>query len=141
MALIGEKDRKLIEDRFKTLVHPVKIINFTQEFECDYCRETRQLLEEVSSISDKISFEVYNFVTDKSVAEKYKIDKIPATIVMGEKDYGLRFYGIPAGYEFSSLLEDIIAVSRKESGLSEKTRGKLKEITKPVHMQVFVTPT
>ena len=141
MALIGDKDRKAIQDRLKELVNPVKIVYFTQELECQYCRETRMLLEELTSLSDKISLLVYNFVTDKAVAEKYKIDKIPATIVMGEKDYGTRYYGIPAGYEFASLLEDIIMVSKRESGLSEKTREKLKTVKESLHFQVFVTPT
>jgi glutaredoxin-like protein len=141
MALIGDKDRKAIQDRLKELVNPVKIINFTQELECQYCRETRMFLEEISSLSDKISLLVYNFITDKAVAEQYKIDKIPATIIMGEKDYGIRYFGIPAGYEFASLLEDIIMVSRRDSGLSEKTREKLKTVKESLHFQVFVTPT
>ncbi|SYZ73144.1 Glutaredoxin-like domain protein (fragment) [Candidatus Zixiibacteriota bacterium] len=141
MALISDKDRKAIQDRLKELVHPVKIINFTQELECQYCRETRMLLEELTALSDKISLLVYNFITDKTVAEQYKIDKIPATIVMGEKDYGIRYYGIPAGYEFASLLDDIIMVSKRDSGLSEKTREKLKTVKESLHFQVFVTPT
>ncbi len=141
MALIGDKDRKAIQDRLKELVNPVKIVYFTQELECQYCRETRMILEELASLSDKISLLVYNFITDKAVAEQYKIDKIPATIVMGEKDYGIRYYGIPAGYEFASLLEDIIMVSKRDSGLSEKTREKLKTVKESLHFQVFVTPT
>ncbi|RMG27296.1 MAG: glutaredoxin, partial [Methanobacteriota archaeon] len=81
------------------------------------------------------------FVNDKEVAEKYGIDKIPATIIMGDKDYGIRFYGIPSGYEFSTLLEDIIMVSHRDSGLSPKTREKIAAIDTPLHFQVFVTPT
>nr|MBN2276975.1 thioredoxin family protein [candidate division Zixibacteria bacterium] len=141
MTIIQAKDKQIIADHLKNLDRPVKIINFTQELECQYCRETRQLMEELARMSEKLSIEVYNFQIDKDRVEQYKIDKIPATVIEGEKDYGVRFYGIPAGYEFVGLLEGIIAVSKGQSGLNEKTRQILKNITKPVHFQVFVTPT
>jgi len=141
MAFIEEKDRQPILDRLKDMDKPVKIINFTQELECQYCRETRELMEELAGMSDKLSIEVYNFQTDKEKAEQYKIDKIPATVIEGAKDFGIRFYGIPAGYEFVSLLEAIVAASGVKSTLNEKTREKLKAIDKPLHFQVFVTPT
>jgi glutaredoxin-like protein len=109
--------------------------------ECQYCRETRQILEEVSALSDKITLNVFDFVTDKHVADKYKVNKIPATVIEGEKDYGIRYYGIPSGYEFSALLEDIVDISRSESGLSGTAKTLLKQVDKPLNLQVFVTPT
>jgi len=141
MALLNDSVRSEVQKRFKDLKNPVKIINFTQEIECQYCTETRRLMDEITALSDKLSFEVYNFVTDKKEAEKYRIDKIPATVVMGEKDYGIRFYGIPSGYEFMSVLESIVMVSRGESDLSADTKKKLAAIEKPLHLEVFVTPT
>ena len=141
MALVNDSIRSEVQKRFKDLKNPVKIINFTQEIECQYCAETRRLMEEIASLTDKLSFEVYNFVTDKREAEKFGIDKIPATVVMGEKDYGIRFYGIPSGYEFMSILESIVMVSRGESDLSADTKKKLAAIQKPLHLEVFVTPT
>jgi glutaredoxin-like protein len=141
MAMIQEKDRQEILNYFEELVHPVKIINFTQSFECQYCRETRQLLEEVAELSDKINIEVYDLLKDKAEADKYNIVKIPATIIMGEKDYGIRLYGIPSGYEFTSILQDILMVSKSDSGLSASSKQKLAAIKEPVHLQVFVTPT
>lgn len=141
MPLIQERDRPEIQKRLAELREPVKLINFTQELECQYCKETRQLLEEVAELSDKLSVEVYNFVTDKGKAEEYRVEKIPATLILGEKDYGIRFYGIPAGYEFATLLEDIIMVSKRDSGLSPASRKKLRDLKDPLHIQVFVTPT
>jgi glutaredoxin-like protein len=145
MALLREEDRNHLIKEFEALQEPVKLLMFTQELECQYCRETRMIAEEVAALSDTISLEVYNFVTDKEVAEQYNIDKIPAIAVLrgGDepKDYGIRYYGIPSGYEFSSLIEDIMMVSQGESGLSETTKQQLKDLTKPVHIQVFVTPT
>lgn len=141
MPIIQERDKKPIQERLKETIQPVKIINFTQELECQYCRETRQLLEELTALSDKLSLEVYNFQIDQAKAEEYKIDKIPATVLLGEKDYGIRFYGIPAGYEFSTLLDDIVSMSKRDSGLGPETRKKLKAVARPLHLQVFVTPT
>ncbi len=145
MSLLSEQDRETLAQEFKALETPVKLIVFTQEFECQYCRETRQIAEEVAGLSDKITLEVYDFVEDQEIAEQYNIDKIPATIIMrgGDEpqDYGIRYYGIPSGYEFSSIIHDILMVSQGDSELLPETREWLKNLTEPVHMQVFVTPT
>ena len=131
-----------IKKRFAELVNPVRIINFTQAIECQYCKETRQILEELTALSDKIILEVYNFVNDKDIVEQYHIDKIPATVIASpDKDYGIRYYGIPSGYEFASILEDIELISTGKHELSDETIERLKTITQPVHIQVFVTPT
>ena len=145
MPLLKEQDRQHLIQEFRGLKDPVKLLMFTQELECQYCRETRMIAEEVAELSNSISLEVYNFITDKEVAEKYAIDKIPAIAILKDgnqpKDYGIRFYGIPSGYEFSSLIEDIMMVSHGESGLSEASKAQVAALTKPVHIQVFVTPT
>lgn len=141
MAFLTEKDQQFVINLFENMQDKVQLIMFTQELECQYCRETRQILEEVASLSEKIDLTVYNFQDDKDIAEKYNIDKIPATIIEGEKDYGIRYYGIPSGYEFSSLLEDIVDVSKNESGFSAETKEMLSKVDKPLHLQVFVTPT
>lgn len=141
MSLLKEDQQKKLEEKFKELDGNVKLVVFTQEMECRYCEETRQLMEDLAGLSDKISVEVYDFVSDTDKVEKYKIDKIPATVIEGEEDYGIRFYGIPAGYEFVSLTNTIMAVSKGESGLSEETRSALKKLKDPVHIQVFITLT
>ncbi len=141
MGLIRDEDIVQIRERFNALKNPVKLIHFTQELNLEYGREAKQLLQEVAGTSDKISFEVFNFLIDKDKVAEYGIDKVPATVVRNEKNYGIRFYGIPAGYEFANLLDAIISVSADESGLSEETKEKLKGITQPVHLEVFVTPT
>ncbi len=141
MAILGDADREAIRKELAGLTGPVKLINFTQELECHYCRETNQIVRELSELSDKITSETYNFVTDKGIVDKYRIDKIPATVIMGVEDRGIRFYGIPSGYEFISLLEDIKMVSAGNSGLQPKTREVLGRLKEPLHLQVFVTPT
>ncbi len=145
MALLKEKDQEHLRNEFKNLKHEVKLILFTQDYECDFCRETRQIINEVVDLSDKLTVEIYDFVQDSDQAIQYQVDKIPATIVMagGETpvDYGIRYYGIPSGYEFSSLIQDIMMVGLGESGLSIETKSWLKGLTAPLHLQVFVTPT
>ena len=141
MGLIHEEDATAIRQRLQAMVYPVKLVHFTQELSIEYGRETRQLLEEVAALSDKLSLEVYNFLLDREKVAEYGVDKVPATAVRNGKDYGIRFYGIPAGYEFASLLDAILEVSQGASALSQETKERLSEITQPVHLQVFVTPT
>ncbi len=141
MVLIGEEDAAEIRKRLVELANPVKLIHFTEELNVPYADEAKQLLEELAALSPKLSLEVYNFVLDKERGAEYGVDKVPATIVRNSKDYGIRFYGFPAGYEFAALLDAILAVSKGESGLAAETREKLSKIAQPVHLEVLVTPT
>jgi glutaredoxin-like protein len=147
MALISSQDAEHLRNEFENqLVNPVKLVMFTQTFECQFCAETRQIAEEIAELSDQITVEVYDFVADKATADLYEIDKIPAIVILQsedgqDKDYGVRFYGIPSGYEFTSIIEGIIDVSKGESGLQPKTKEALAGLAEPVHFQVFVTPT
>lgn len=141
MALLQEKDIAEIKKIFEGLQENVTLSCFIKEIECQYCGDTRQILEEVSRINEKITLNIFNFERDTNAVEKYGIDKVPATVVEGNRDFGIRFYGIPSGYEFSSLLEDIVDVSKGESGLLDESKALLKEINAPLHLQVFITPT
>lgn len=141
MAFLDERTRMELQRRLADMANPVRLVFFTQELECATCRETGQLLRELAEVSDKIRLEVYNFQLDREQVEAFGVDKIPATVVMGERDYGIRFYGIPSGYEFAALVDTILAVSRADSGLSPETREKLRQVKAPLHLQVLVTPT
>jgi glutaredoxin-like protein len=145
MSLLSEKDRQQLTERFAELTNPVKLIVFTQEFECQYCRETRQIAEELAGLSGQISIEIYDFLADQEIAGQYGVDKIPATVIVQDgneaQDYGIRYFGIPAGYEFTSLVEDVMMIGSGESGLNETTKEWAAALSEPVHLQVFVTPT
>ena len=141
MPMLNEQIRKEVRTMLADLEKPVTFKVFTQPFECQYCKEMRELIEEVAALSDKLSVEVYDFEGDKAVADTLGIDKIPAVAIIGAKDYGIRLYGIPAGYEFGSLIEDIKLVSEGNSGLAPETRKTVAKLTKPVRIQVFITPT
>jgi len=122
---------------------PVTLKMFTQDFECGYCKETRQIAEEVAELSDLVSVEVHDFLADADLAKSLGVDKIPAIVVLGEggRDYGIRFFGIPSGYEFTSLLEAIVLVGTGDVELQDSTRKFLDALQTPLHLQVFVTPT
>ena len=141
MAVLAERDRETLTSRFGRLTKTVRLVMFTQEFECLPCHSTRELLEETASLSDKINLVVYDLVKDQQNAETYGVKLVPAVIVEGEKDHGIRFFGAPAGYEFSSLVEDILAVGTGTIPLSQASREKLTLLTQPLHIQVFVTPS
>ncbi len=148
MPILDEQVKSEVKKILTDLKEPVKLVVFTQEspivmptLECENCRDNRLLMEELSGLSDKVSIEVYDFLKDKDKVEEYKIEKIPANVIKGEIDYGIRFFGMPAGYEFSTLIEAIKLVSNRDSGLSAEIKEKIKAITKPVHIKVFITLT
>jgi glutaredoxin-like protein len=154
MEMLNKEVRDATRKKFdSTLMNPVTLVFFTQEpsrlvlpdqikgQECLFCKETRQLLEEVASLSEKIAITIYDFTADKDKAAEYGVDKLPALIIRGEQDFGVRFFGIPSGYEYMSLIESIIDVSKGQTGLSQETRQALREIDKDIRIQVFVTPT
>lgn len=143
MKWLNEKDAAAVKTELDSLKGDVKIVHFTQEHECSFCRETRDVLTEIAELSDRVSLEVYDFVRDKEKAHHYKVDKIPGTLVVDNqgKDSGIRFYGIPAGYEFVSLLHSLRMIGNNSSGLSAKSLEEIGLLKEPVHLQVFVTPT
>jgi glutaredoxin-like protein len=132
-----------------TLVHftrepsPLILLNPAEGEDCAFCLETRRLLEEVAACSDKIELVVYDFKADRAKAEEYGVDMVPATIVAGREDAGtrVRIFGIPSGYEYTSLIEAMIDVSKGETSLSPKTKEAVRAIDRDVHLRVFVTPT
>jgi glutaredoxin-like protein len=149
MALLDDKVRKQVTAALADMKQPVRMVMFTQgeggALECEYCEQTRQLAEEVAALSDKITVEVRDFTGDDIIAKQYGVDKIPAIVMLSDgetpKDHGIRLYGVPAGYEFSTLIEDLRMLGSGEPGLSAETTSALETLTRPVHIQVFVTPT
>ncbi|MDP3063458.1 MAG: thioredoxin family protein [Chloroflexota bacterium] len=150
MAFIPDKDKNDLKRRLqKELTSDVTIKLFTQAAailiipgrECPSCAPTQQLLEELVSLSPKLRLEVVNFYSVPEEARKYGVERIPAIVLDGAGEASIKFYGLPSGYEFLTILEDIIGVSRRLSGLKMETRKKLRQVNQPVHLQVFVTPT
>ncbi len=150
MAMIPEKDRQRLRDLFaQRLTGDVTITYFTQHesvlivpgMECAYCKETRELLEELTDLSDHLTLAVKDFVADREEAERMGIERIPAFVIQGQNKGTMRYAGIPAGYEFATLIEDLIDASTGEVEVSEKTADLLSQVEEDLRIQVFVTPT
>lgn len=149
MSLISPEDQHTLRKLFEGLEADVTITNFTQREsllsvpgqECDYCQETRELLEEVTALSEKLHLDTKDFVRDKQAADRLGVRRIPAFVLQGRARGKVRYFGIPAGYEFSTLIEDVIDVSRGTTNLSDTTRQILATVEQDLHIQVFVTPT
>jgi alkyl hydroperoxide reductase subunit AhpF len=149
MSMISPEDQHTLHKLFEGLEGDVTITNFTQREslliipgqECGYCKETRELLEEVTALSENLHLETKDFVRDKQEADNLGVTRIPAFVLQGRAKGTVRYFGIPAGYEFSTLIEDIIDVSKGTTNLSDTTRQALATVDQNLHIQVFVTPT
>ncbi len=144
--LLDDKVRVQIREIFQQLEEPVELLYFGSQEACEYCEDTRQLAEELAGLSDLINLRVYDLEQDAERAQEFQVDKVPGLVLAGRengevRDYGIRYAGIPSGHEFSSLVHDLVMVSGRDSRLSEQTRASLQELSEPVHLQVFVTPT
>jgi alkyl hydroperoxide reductase subunit AhpF len=143
MGLIDEATVAQLRDAFARLAGPVRLVVFSQALAEPVSEEVRQLVLELAALEPgKLSVEARNFAIDQERVAELGIERIPAIAVLGaEKDHGVRFYGLPSGYEFGSLVEVIIDVSSADSGLAEPTRQALAALEQDVHVRVFSTPT
>ena len=142
MPILTDRDRAAVRKEFEKLAGPVKLVVFSQELLAgDLCRQNEQLVREVAELSDTITVEVLNPAIDREQAQAYGVDQVPAIAVEGARDYGIRFYGVPLGYEFSNLIDAIIVASTGEPALSEDTKASLRALTADVEIKVFATPT
>jgi len=142
MAILAAKDQEAIRKEFARLTGPVKLVVFSQELVAgELCRQNEQLMKEVAELSEHVTVEVLNPAIDRERAEAYGVSDVPVTVVEGARDHGIRFLGIPSGYEFSNLIDSIIVASSGETGLTDATKSSLAGLTGDVTIKVFSTPT
>jgi alkyl hydroperoxide reductase subunit AhpF len=142
VPLLDEDVTAQLKDEFARLKDPVRLVVFSQALADPESEEVKRLVEELAALDPRLSLEAMNFVLEKDKAEAMAIARTPAIAVLGkDKDYGIRFYGAPTGYEFGTLVEAILLVSGGDSGLTAETRGALAKLERDVHIQVFSTPT
>jgi glutaredoxin-like protein len=139
--MLTEKDKEIVRKKLEEMENPVKILLFSQRINCEFCEPTEELIKELVELSPKLSLEIHSPAENEELSKRYEIDKVPAIVLMGEKDYGIRFFGIPAGYEFATLLESLILVSRGKTRFKSGNQEKIRGINVPLKIQVFVTPT
>jgi alkyl hydroperoxide reductase subunit AhpF len=142
MSFLNVQTTNEVRRQFAQLRDPVKLVVFSQSLEAaDLCARNEQLVREVASLSDLIAVEVLNLAIDRERAAAYGVDRVPAIVVEGARDYGLRFYGVPSGYEFGNLIDAIVVASTGEPQLSEATRASLAGLATDIDIKVFSTPT
>jgi alkyl hydroperoxide reductase subunit AhpF len=142
MSLLTEEVTAELREAFDGLVNPVKLVVFSQALAEPVSEEVRRLVEELAALDERLSAESRNFVLDQERVKELGIERIPAIAVLGEtEDYGVRLYGLPTGYEFGSLVEAMLDVSRGASSLSEETRAALAALDRDITLRVFSTPT
>jgi alkyl hydroperoxide reductase subunit AhpF len=141
MAFLQARDEAAVKKEFERIGGPVKLIVFATELGGDSNTQAVALIREVAALSDQLSVTVLNPHIDRDQAAAYGITESPAVVVEGAQDYGIRFLGIPAGYEFSNLIDSIIAVSTGDAGLTDETKAALAGLTEDVTIKVFATPT
>jgi len=141
MAFLQARDEAAVKKEFERIGGPVKLTVFASELGGDNNTQAVALIREVAALSDQLSVTVLNPHIDREQAAAYGVTESPVVVVEGARDYGIRFLGIPAGYEFSNLIDSIVAVSTGEAGLSEETKTALAGLTEDVTIKVFATPT
>jgi alkyl hydroperoxide reductase subunit AhpF len=142
MPLIREDVAAQLRQEFEALVDPVRLVVFSQALADPESEQVRRLVEELAALDPRLSVESCNFVLDTGRVEELGIRRTPAIAILGgDKDYGVRLYGLPSGYEFGTLVDAILDVSVGQSGLSAQTQQALAALERPVHLQVFSTPT
>lgn len=144
MPKIEESDKQAIKELFgQKMENTAHIRFFSSKENCQYCDETLDLLSQLAELSDKIDLQVFDKDDHLDKVNTFGIDKYPAIVFVDdqENDTGVHFYGIPSGYEFSTLIEDIIDVANNHTELSPETIEVLKQINQDVTLSVFITPT
>jgi glutaredoxin-like protein len=138
-VLIDESVKQQVKQRFQDMKEPVTIKVFSTKDHCLLCNEMLDLVNTVGELSDKITVENCDCQENDPEAKKYNITRHPALVIEGDEDYGIKIFGVPAGKEFTTLIETIMIVSSRDSVLSPEVKELLKKINKPVNLKVFVT--
>ena len=142
MALLAPADQEKLRASFDEMTSPVRLLFFTQALDCDTCGQTREILDELPPLSDKITVEEVNFVLEQDKAAQYGIDRVPAiALANADSDSRIRFLGAPAGYEFISLVQAVLLVGGAASSLTAENLARVAAVDKAMTIKVFTTPT
>ena len=141
MGFLSARDEQAVVKEFERIAGPVRLTVFASGLGPETNAQAVALIKEVAALDERISVAVLNPHIEREEAAAYGIDVTPAVVVEGARDYGIRFLGVPAGYEFSNLIDSIVAASSGESGLSDDTTAALRGLTEDVIIKVFSTPT
>lgn len=143
MGLLSAQDEVVLRQHLSVLTKPVSLLLFTQTFGgSESGTVAKSILDEIAGLSDKITVVEKNFVLDTEDKAKYGVDKSPAIVILSDgDDTRMRMYGAPTGYEFVGLVEAIVVAGTGKIDLEPETMAWVQAVDKPMHIQVFSTPT
>lgn len=140
--ILADDAARAVKEALSPMVDAVQVLLFVNgDGRCDGCQAQKQLLEELASLGEKLSLRTIQAGQEPDMARTYAPARYPATVLLGRRDHGIRFYGVTAGAEFSTLLEDILMISLGKSGLDPKLESLVSAIDRDVHIQVMASLT
>jgi glutaredoxin-like protein len=129
--------------RLGGLARDVRLSLYTRADGCDTCADTRAIVDEVAALSPHLSVETQDI---DGVAAG--VDHVPTIVVLRQVDgafvdVGVRLVGAPLEHELTALADAILTVGSGDpgAGLSAESLARLSALSRPVHIQVFSTPT
>jgi alkyl hydroperoxide reductase subunit AhpF len=138
--VLGERERDAVESVLSSLERdvvvtlelgptaaPVTLLALGGR-ELDTGAQTRAVLEDVCSLSERVTLEV---------VEHDEPGPWPRTTI----GPGLRYLGMPLGYELTTLVHGIVEAGRREPSLTAASRERLASVDRDVAIDVYVTPT
>ena len=100
----------------------------------DFGAETQRIVEGLAELSDRVTFRVED--------EPPGFERYPAVAVLPDgEDVGVRYYGLPWGYELASLIGGVLEAGKTASSLTPESLERLAALDRDLAIDVFVTPT
>jgi alkyl hydroperoxide reductase subunit AhpF len=142
MAIFGSEDAARVRELLDELERPVELLVALGPEETplpgardvDFAAETQRVVGGLAELSERVSYRV----EEKPAG----FDRYPAVAVLPEgRDEGVRYYGLPWGYELGSLIGAVLEAGRAESSLKPESLERLATLDRDLAIDVFVTPT
>jgi hypothetical protein len=140
VSMLKESDKQYVRKTLEGMKDEVRVVLFSRDGgECTYCGEAEGLVADIAAAAPRVKVDVLSLKRDAARAKELGIDKVPGIALLGKKDYNLRYFGLPSGYDFIPFVETIRAVANDDPGISPESVAMLAKLTKPVQLSVFVT--
>ncbi len=140
---VDDNIKRQVKEIFQHMENEVTAKLFVDKDKCLTCAQTKEILELLAELApeNKLKVVIFNKEDNPPEIEQYEVRRFPTILLHGDEEHKVIFTGIPSGYEFGSLVEDILDISARKVTLKPENLEKVKKIDKPIHIQVFVTPT
>ena len=143
---IPESELRAFEERLAGLTQPVMVDYFHQSDSalmvpgrrsCPTCKETRQVLEQISDLHDAIRLTVYELEGEPDLALRRGVPAAPGIVIRGEVNRPLRIIGMPAGYFLAVLLQALLYCSSPPPKPPSEITQVLKRLREPITLRVL----